>query len=89
MSTQEEEYEWGNPKAKSKLPSDDLDAKANSLAMVNHQRRMDLQLRSKEENRPIGIFSGFRAIIHQANTNKKNGFKRLLEAGGGVVVDLK
>lgn len=85
MSFQEEDYEWGNPSANSKL-STGLDAKLNKIAMVSHKRRIELQSKSKIEGRPVGIFSGFRAILH---TNRKDSFRRLLEAGCGAMVDLK
>ncbi|KAG4077548.1 hypothetical protein HA402_002975 [Bradysia odoriphaga] len=81
----EEEYEWGNPKAASKLPNE-IDEKTNNIARANYKWRMELKLRSEKENRKVGIFSGIRAILH---TNRKDSFKRLLEAGCGVVVDLQ
>ncbi|KAG4066286.1 hypothetical protein HA402_000510 [Bradysia odoriphaga] len=81
----EEEYEWGNPKAASKLPNE-INEKTNNIARMNYKWRMELKLRSEKENRKVGIFSGIRAILH---TNRKDSFKRLIEAGCGVVVDLK
>ncbi|XP_037044604.1 DNA topoisomerase 2-binding protein 1 isoform X3 [Bradysia coprophila] len=81
----EEEYEWGNPKADPKLPND-IDVKTKNIARMNYKWRTELKLRSEKENRKVGIFSSIRAILH---TNRKDSFKRLLEAGCGVVVDLK
>lgn len=83
---QEEEYEWGNPKAKANIPIDELDEKSRKIATASHKWRKELQLKSKAENRPVGMFSGFRAIVHAP---KKDSLKRLLEAGCGIVVDLK
>lgn len=71
--------------AESKLPTD-IDAKSKDMAKVNYKWRKELQIRSKQENKPVGIFSNFRVILHSA---RKDSFKRLLEAGCGVVIDIK
>lgn len=81
----EEKYEWGNPKAESNLPKE-IDAKTKKIARMNYKWRVELQLRSENEERNVGIFSGMRVILH---SNRKERFARLLEAGCGVVVDLK
>lgn len=54
--------------------------------MVSHKWRTALQLKSKNEGKSVGIFSGFRVILH---SNRKDDFKRIIEAGCGVVVDIK
>ncbi|KAJ6644278.1 DNA topoisomerase 2-binding protein 1 [Pseudolycoriella hygida] len=83
----EEDYEWGNPRAAPKLPGD-LDAIASNIAKVNHKRRKELQEKSEREKKPVGIFTGFRAILHIDSVEKKASYKRLLEAGCGVVIDI-
>lgn len=84
MSFQEENYEWGNPKAVSKCPTI-TDGTSKKIATANYQWRKHLELRSKQENKSVGIFTGFRAIVN----SRDNSLTRVLEAGFGVVVDIR
>lgn len=74
----EENYEWGN--SKNDLINDlstDLEKK---LAKASHR------LRVKREKGLESVFSGIKAIIHTSEQRKMS-FKKLLELGGGKVLD--
>ncbi|XP_049839921.1 DNA topoisomerase 2-binding protein 1-A-like isoform X1 [Schistocerca gregaria] len=78
----EEEYEWGNPKAKelwSQLRPGSVDM---ALAKAVYRWRCKLC----GSNR--GAFSAMRAIIH-TNQEKAASFARLIKAGGGQVLDVR
>ena len=74
----EENYEWGNNK--NDLINDlstDLERK---LAKASHR------LRVKREKGLDSVFSGIKAIIHTSEQRKAS-FKKLLELGGGKIID--
>ena len=74
----EENYEWGNNK--NDLINDlstDLEKK---LAKASHR------LRVKREKGLDSVFSGIKAIIHTSEQRKAS-FKKLLELGGGKIID--
>lgn len=78
----EEEYEWGNPKAKelwSQLRPGSVDM---ALAKAVYRWRCKLC----GSNR--GAFSDMRAIIHTSQ-EKAASFARLIKAGGGQVLDIR
>lgn len=77
---QEEAYEWGNPKAAENVPQVDETGRAA------HRWRKLLQANSATTSEPVGAFSSFRVILH---TKKKASFKSLLEAGAGIVLDVR
>ncbi|KYM95649.1 DNA topoisomerase 2-binding protein 1-A [Cyphomyrmex costatus] len=77
----EEEYEWGNPKSKNKIPvsSGELE---NAIGAAIYRWRLKLQ---KDFNGP---FSNIVALL-MVSEEKYDQFKRLIEAGGGLVMQAK
>ncbi|XP_011691670.1 PREDICTED: DNA topoisomerase 2-binding protein 1 isoform X2 [Wasmannia auropunctata] len=78
----EEEYEWGNPKSKDRIPEPNGEME-NAIAAAAYRWRLKLQ---KELN--DGPFSGMVALLMIAK-EKYDQFKRLIEAGGGLVVQAR
>ncbi|KAF4532838.1 hypothetical protein B566_EDAN018016 [Ephemera danica] len=76
----EEEYEWGNPIAKI-LPGLQEGSVIEKLAAASYRWRVAVQ----ESNR--GAFFGMKAIVHGSNS-RVDSIKRLIQAGGGVVLDI-
>ncbi|CAG9576231.1 unnamed protein product [Danaus chrysippus] len=74
---EEEEYEWGNPKA-SCLPS--LTGAEKSLAQAAHRWRAARKAGGR------GPFDGMRAVLHVPAARKRL-LARLLEAGDGIALD--
>ena len=79
---QEETYEWGNPKAGTTIA---LEAKEKSVAQAAFRWRMKLQSSPHEIPRK-GAFENFRIIL---KSTKKDNLQNLIEAGGGVVIDVE
>lgn len=76
---QEELFEFGNPKSDKMI--------ANSCDNDNIQRIQSMFWWRKEiENRGYGAFHDMRAIVV---ANKRDPIIRVIEAGGGVVVDVQ
>lgn len=78
---QEEKYEWGNPKSKGIIP-DPTDKVEETIAAAAYRWRLRLL---KEPNRP---FHNMVALL-LASGDKYDQFKRLIEAGGGKVVQAR
>ena len=75
---EEQDYEWGNPSAIPLLKLEEGSQEA-SVAAAAHRHRLN-----KSRGLSSGAFNGFKAILH---VRDKNGsFQRLLEAGGGQIV---
>ncbi|XP_035738544.1 DNA topoisomerase 2-binding protein 1-A-like isoform X1 [Vespa mandarinia] len=77
----EEKYEWGNPKSKGIIP-DPTGEIENAIAAAAHRWRIKLL---KE---PYGPFHDMVALL-LASEEKYDQFKRLIEAGGGTVVQAR
>ncbi|XP_076755410.1 mutagen-sensitive 101 isoform X1 [Xylocopa sonorina] len=77
----EEKYEWGNPKSKSIIP-DPTGEIEETIAAAVYRWRLNLL---KE---PHGPFYNMVALI-LASAEKYDQFKRLIEAGGGKVVQAR
>ncbi|XP_020299565.1 DNA topoisomerase 2-binding protein 1 isoform X3 [Pseudomyrmex gracilis] len=77
----EEEYEWGNPKSQKKIPQPNSDME-QAIATAAHRWRLKLQ---KE---PDGPFSDMVALL-MVSDEKYDQFKRLIEAGGGLVTQAR
>ncbi|XP_043677454.1 DNA topoisomerase 2-binding protein 1 isoform X1 [Vespula pensylvanica] len=77
----EEKYEWGNPKSKGIIP-DTTGEVENAIAAAAHRWRIKLL---KE---PYGPFHDMVALL-LASEEKYDQFKRLIEAGGGTVVQAR
>jgi len=78
----EPDYEWGNPEAL--VPLDRLVSKKDEMdiARAAHYWRKCSTSQGKAFKGP---FSGIRAVLYLRDKN--DSFRRLLEAGGGEVVD--
>ena len=74
----EDKYEWGNPN--NDLINDLSTELEVKLAKASHR------LRAKREKGLDLVFSGIKAIIHTSDQRKAS-FKKLLELGGGQVLD--
>lgn len=94
----EEAYEFGNPLARETLSdaatgggdaaAGGMDETGRAAYRWRKQLQVQRQQLSDEErraHRTIGVFSAFRVILQ---TNKKASFRNLLEAGGGIVLDV-
>lgn len=79
--SQEEEYEWGNPKSKDKIPEPNGEIE-NAIAAAAYRWRLKLQ---KQQNSP---FSDIVALL-MVSEEKYDQFKRLIEAGGGSVMQAR
>lgn len=79
MILQEELFEWGNPKA-------GLDKTPNEMAASAYRWRVRLQT-IPYEIPAVGAFKNFRVILPPST--KYEQLKALLEAGGGIVVNLE
>ncbi|TGZ37603.1 DNA topoisomerase 2-binding protein 1 [Temnothorax longispinosus] len=77
----EEEYEWGNPKNKDKIPEPNSEIE-NAIAAAAYRWRQKLQ---KELDGP---FSDIVALL-MVSEEKYDQFKRLIEAGGGSVMQAR
>ncbi|XP_018314729.1 DNA topoisomerase 2-binding protein 1-B isoform X3 [Mycetomoellerius zeteki] len=77
----EEEYEWGNPKNKNKIPEPNSELE-NAIGAAVYKWRLKLQ---KEL---YGPFSNMVALL-MVSEEKYDQFKRLIEAGGGLVMQAK
>ncbi|XP_025993748.1 DNA topoisomerase 2-binding protein 1 isoform X2 [Solenopsis invicta] len=77
----EEEYEWGNPKSKNKIPKPNGEIEI-AIAAAVYRWRLKLQ---KELHGP---FSNIVALL-MVSEEKYDQFKRLIKAGGGMVVQAK
>ncbi|KAL6258449.1 hypothetical protein P5V15_010405 [Pogonomyrmex californicus] len=77
----EEEYEWGNPKSKDKIPEPNGEMET-AIAVAAYKWRLRLQ---KELHGP---FSDIVALL-MVSEEKYDQFKRLIEAGGGVVIQAR
>ncbi|XP_055550618.1 DNA topoisomerase 2-binding protein 1-A [Wyeomyia smithii] len=74
----EEQYEWGNPKA-TDLPQ--LEATERQVSKAAYNWRCKIV---REAGKHDGVFTGFRVLLMAP---KKEQFIRLLKSGGGVVID--
>lgn len=79
LAFQEELFEWGNPKAA-------LDKTTNEMAAAAYRWRTKLQT-VPNDIPAVGAFKGFRAILPASA--KYEQLKTLLEAGGGIVVNVE
>ncbi|KAG5323618.1 TOPB1 protein, partial [Pseudoatta argentina] len=77
----EEEYEWGNPKSKNKIPESSSKLE-NTIGAAVYKWRLKLQKES------YGPFSNMLALL-MVSEEKYDQFKRLIEAGGGLVMQAK
>lgn len=77
----EEDYEWGNPRSKDNLPKLDNDLE-KSLAAAAYRWRIKLK------NQTIGAFKDMIAML-MVPQDKRGQFERLINAGGGIVVQAK
>lgn len=77
----EERYEWGNPLSKDVIPTPNNETE-KAIAAAAHKWRLKLM------EQPFGPFHGMVALLMVAN-ERYNQFKRLIEAGGGKVVQAK
>ncbi|XP_018339764.1 PREDICTED: DNA topoisomerase 2-binding protein 1-A isoform X3 [Trachymyrmex septentrionalis] len=77
----EEEYEWGNPKSKNKIPEPSSKLE-NAIGAAVYKWRLKLQKES------YGPFSNIVALL-MVSEEKYDQFKRLIEAGGGLVMQAK
>lgn len=74
-------YEWGNPASiVVHPPSDPVTEDEASIASAAHYWRLD-----RSRGQSDGPFTGIKAVLHLREKNAS--FQRLLEAGGGQVVD--
>ncbi len=77
-------FEWGNP------DNGFLDAKMSdlekSLAAASYRTRRKREEGGERGSRETGAFAGFRAIMHTSES-RVDAFKRLIELGGGKVVE--
>ncbi|XP_055612855.1 LOW QUALITY PROTEIN: DNA topoisomerase 2-binding protein 1-A [Uranotaenia lowii] len=76
----EEDYEWGNPKAQD-LPALEGSEKLVSKAAYNWRIKI-----ARETCKHDGVFTGFRVLLLAP---KKEQFIRLLKSGGGFVIDVE
>lgn len=81
MASQEEEFEWGNPKAK-KLPKIESAADEN-IAKAAFRWRTKLQ--SVMMPSAKGIFKEFHVIL---KTTKNESLRTMIEAGKGRIVEI-
>lgn len=77
IELQEEEYEWGNPKAKN-LPA--VDGSEFGKPAYRWRKKQSVLLPSMK-----GIFKDFCIIL---KTNKSDSLRTLIEAGRGKVLDV-
>lgn len=75
----EEKYEWGNPAAID-LPALEATERTVSKAAYNWRNRI-----LREAGKHDGVFTGFRVLLLAP---KKEQFIRLIQAGGGYVIDM-
>lgn len=75
---QEELYQWGNAKAKSNLPPMGPTESAIATAACNWRIKI-----KEDDEFALGAFQGFKCLM----LVKTAGFRKLIEAGGGVVFD--
>ncbi|XP_058825988.1 DNA topoisomerase 2-binding protein 1 [Topomyia yanbarensis] len=76
----EEPYEWGNPKA-TDLPLLEQQEKLVSKAAYNWRQKI-----AREAGKHDGVFTGFRVLLLAP---KKEQFVRLLQSGGGLVINVE
>jgi len=76
----EEQYEWGNPEMQYLENSSSTEVK---LAKAARKWRV-----ANSDGADAGAFSGIQAILHMP-LQKKGPFSRLIESGGGTVLDVK
>ena len=76
----EAQYEWGNPEMKYLENSSSTEVK---LAKAARKWRL-----ANSDGADAGAFSGIQAILHMP-LQKKGPFSRIIESGGGTVLDLK
>lgn len=79
MFLQEEMFEYGNPKSQGNIQLS-LDKDSLVRAQAAHYWRKEI------ERRGYGAFHDMRAII---NLSKRDPMKRLIEAGGGMVIEAR
>jgi len=77
----EEEYEWGNPKSKHIIPEPN-DETEQAIAAAAYKWRIKLR------QEPDGPFFGMVALL-MLSGEKYDQFKRLIEAGGGSVMQAR
>ncbi|RLU18231.1 hypothetical protein DMN91_008587 [Ooceraea biroi] len=77
----EEEYEWGNPKSKGKIPEPNGEIE-QAIATAAYRWRNKLLCESN------GPFSGMVALL-MVSEEKYDQFKRLIEAGNGSVIQAR
>lgn len=76
---QEEQYAWGNPEAKDLPPLEPMDKQVANAAYNWHHKI------AREAGKHDGVFTGFRVLLLAP---KKQQFIRLLQSGGGYVIDV-
>ncbi|KAK9500597.1 hypothetical protein O3M35_001835 [Rhynocoris fuscipes] len=77
----EEDYEWGNERARDRLPTLNYGTTEYELAMSAHRWRVQ-----RTELGKVGAYCKFKAVL-LTNENKVPQYTRLLIAGGGTVLD--
>ncbi|XP_014482988.1 PREDICTED: DNA topoisomerase 2-binding protein 1-A isoform X2 [Dinoponera quadriceps] len=77
----EEEYEWGNPRSKGTIPEPNGEIE-QAIAAAAYRWRLKLSMKSD------GPFSDMVALL-LVSEEKYDQFKRLIEAGGGVVIQAR
>lgn len=75
---QEEEYEWGNPKAKSLPKIEGTDLQVAKAAFRWRKKFQSILIPSSK-----GVFKDFRVIL---KTTKNDGLRTMIEAGRGKIV---
>lgn len=81
LQFQEEEFEWGNPKAKN-LPKIETTAEQTTAQAAFRWRQ---KLQSVVSASAKGIFKDFRVIL---KTTKNDNLRTLIEAGKGKIVEI-
>lgn len=77
---QEEDFEWGNPRAKD-LPK----IEGNDLSVASAAFRLRKKFQSVVMPSSKGIFKDFRVIL---KTSKNDSLRTLIEAGRGTIVEV-
>lgn len=82
MISQEEKYEWGNPKSEDRIPKPNGEIEEAVAAAAYRWR---LKLAREPDGSP---FSAIVALL-LISKDKYDQFKRLIEAGGGMVIQAR
>lgn len=71
---QEDNYEWGNP--------------LSDLSLSTPLHGASFRWRSKISSGHTAAFSGMKAVL-MTSDNRFQALKRLIQAGGGIILDIK